>query len=273
MPLIEAPEGTVRAAWERLLPADVPTRLRAIAVLDGVLSGRVWVDALDRPSRLIVLEDADGTVYVGGDPDVAATLEGVTTRSGDLIFGFAGTDDDDPLRAAVPGEPYWRGAAIDFIDRRPEGDETAAVERALAALPDGVRAVPIDARLLSRTEWYEDTLHAFGSLERWQERAVGFGIVDGDALLAECVAGPRTAGGWLEMGVATREAHRRRGYGTLLSRLVARACESRGDRVWWNANADNAPSIAIARRIGFRSERRYDLVALRAPIGSANQGA
>jgi GNAT superfamily N-acetyltransferase len=266
MQLIEALGGAARADWERLLPADVPTRLRAIAVPDGVLSGHVWVDDLDRPSRLIILEDADGTVYVGGDadlPDVAATLEGVATRSGDLIFGFAGPDD--PVRALVPGDPYWRGEAIDFLDRRPDGDEAALVEQALAELPDGVRAVPIDARLLSQTEWYEDTLHAFGSLERWRERSVGFGIVAGDVLVAECVAGPRTAGGWLEMGVATREAHRRQGYGTLVSRLVARACEARGDRLWgtrtptmhrrWRSRAASgfAPSDATT---SWRSTRR-----------------
>jgi RimJ/RimL family protein N-acetyltransferase len=42
---------------------------------------------------------------------------------------------------------------------------------------------------------------------------------------------------------------------------VARACEARGDTVWWNANAGNAPSIAIARRIGFQRERAYEVVA------------
>jgi RimJ/RimL family protein N-acetyltransferase len=125
--------------------------------------------------------------------------------------------------------------------------------------------------VLPHTEWYEDTLHAFGSLERWESLGEGWAIAAGDELLAECTAGPRTRG-LLEMGVITREAHRRRGYGTLVSRLVARACEARGDRVWWNANAGNAPSLAIARRIGFRQERAYDLVACHTFGGAGSEG-
>jgi RimJ/RimL family protein N-acetyltransferase len=266
----DADRGRVAA----LLRAEVPTRLRALAVLDGVLAGRVWVDDLETPRGALVIEDADGTVYPAGTlhrDEVAMALDDVPTRSGDLIFGFTGSDD--PARDLVPAEPYWRGEAIDFTDRRPGPDEAAVVATAIAALPADVRVVNLDAALLRQTEWYEDTLHAFGSAERWEALAVGFGVLHSGALVAECLAGPRTGGGWLEMGVATRDAHRGRGYGTLVSRLVARSCEARGDRVWWNANAGNAPSIAIARRIGFRAERRYELVALRSPLGTAMQGA
>jgi RimJ/RimL family protein N-acetyltransferase len=256
--LTEIAPGPSDGSLESLLPADVPTRPRAIAVLDGTLNGRVWVDDPGEPRTVLVIETADGTVYAGGAvtrEQVAGALAGVETRAGDLIFGFRGSED--PLRDAVPVAPYWKGQAIDFTDRRPDGDEADVID---PALPDGIRVVPIDATVLPRTEWYEDTLHAFGSLDRWESLGAGWAVAAGEELLAECTAGPRTRG-LLEMGVVTREAHRRRGYGTLVSRLVARACEARGDRVWWNANAGNQPSLAIARRIGFRQERTYDLVA------------
>jgi hypothetical protein len=212
-----------------------------------------------------VIEDSDGTVYAGGALDaatVAATLRGVETASGDLIFGFAGPDD--PMRGWVPAEPYWRGEAVDFSDRRPPPDEDALVAR---PLPEGVRVVRLDAETLPLTEWYADTIHAAGSLERWLEVGVGFGLMADGEMLAESTAGPRCRG-LLEMGVITREAHRRQGFGTVVSFLVAQACEANGDAVWWNANAGNAPSIAIARRLGFRRERSYELVACRAPLGT-----
>jgi GNAT superfamily N-acetyltransferase len=248
-------------AIEALIRPDVPARPRALAVLDGVLAGRVWADDARRPSVALVLEDADGTVWAGGPltQDAAAKiLADVATASDDLIFGFA--DADDPLRGMLPRAPYWTGEAIDFTDRDPRGEE----EDALAATPleAGHRIVELDADTLPLIDWYEDTLRAFGSIERWLDLGVGFGVLAGDQLAAEAMAGPRTRG-LLEMGVATRERFRGRGYGTLVSRLVARACEARGDRVWWNANAANAPSIAIARRLGFRHERRYHLAACR----------
>ena len=247
---------------EGLVRADTPTRMRAVAVLDGVLAGRAWVDEPARPRAVLVIEDADGTTYAGGDLTrdvVAATLAGVPTRSGDLIFGFAGPDD--PLRDLVPQEPYWHGEAIDLVDREPTPDEDALVDR---VLEEGAHLVRLDATTLPMTEWYEDTIHAAGSLDRWLTAGIGYGVLRGGELLAEATAGPRCRG-WLEMGVITREAHRGRGYGTLVSLAVVRACEAAGDRVWWNANADNGPSLAIARRIGFRTERRYELVACRAP--------
>jgi hypothetical protein len=233
-----------------------------VAVLDGLLSGRIWADDVELPNALLVMEDADGTVYGGGTltaDAVAAALDGVATASGDLIFGFAGTED--PMRRMVPADPYWKGEAIDFTDRRPPAEEAALVAR---DLPDGARVVQLDASLLPMTEWFEDTIHAFGSAERWEELGIGYAVMIGDRMVAEAMAGPRCRG-LLEMGVVTREDQRQRGFGTLVSLLTARACEARGDRVWWNANAGNLPSLAIARRIGFSQERRYDLVACHAP--------
>lgn len=261
--LHEVPPMRVAAAGESLIRADTPARPRALAVLDGLLSGRAWADDPANPRAVLVMEDADGTVYGGGALTAEAlrsALEGVATKSGDLIFGLASSDD--PMRAMVPAEPYWRGDALDFTDRVPPADEDRLVPQ---DLPDGVRVVRLDASLLPLTEWYEDTLHAFGSAERWEELGLGYAVMIGDRMVAEAMAGPRCRR-LLEMGVVTREDHRRRGFGTLVSRLTARACEERGDRVWWNANADNAPSLAIARRIGFRHERRYDLVACHAPL-------
>jgi RimJ/RimL family protein N-acetyltransferase len=102
-------------------------------------------------------------------------------------------------------------------------------------------------------------------VERWEEHGIGCAVLVEGKVAAESIAGPRSRG-MLEMGVVTREPYRRRGYGTLASRAVARACEERGYRVWWNANSENLPSIRIARRLGFRRERRYDLVACHAPL-------
>ncbi len=268
MRLTELAPGLLPPDVDGLFPAECPTRPRAVAVLDGVLSGRIWADDRERPTALLVMEDADGTVFGGGAlaaETVAATLTGIATRSGDLIFGFAGPDD--PMRGMVPAEPYWSGTAIDFTERVAPVDEATGLE---AALPDGARVVALDAATLPLTEWYADTLHAFGSIERWGDAGVGYAVMIGDVMVAEATAGPRCRG-LLEMGVVTREPHRGRGLGTLVSRLVARACEARGDAVWWNANAGNAPSLAIARRLGFRRERAYDLVACHAPIGAGEQ--
>ena len=235
-------------------------------MLDGVLNGRVWVDDPRHPTAVVVIEDVDGTLYAGGPVTAEAlrtTLAHVETASGDLIFGFSGPDD--PLHRLVPAEPYWSGEAIDFDDRAPARAEEDALRR---PLPDGAELRRLDRHTLASIEWYADTIHAFGSVDAWERAGIGYAVMRDGRPLAECVAGPR-ARGLLEMGVVTREEHRRKGFGTLVSRAVAVACEAAGDAVWWNANAANAGSIAIARRLGFRRERRYQLVACRAPIERA----
>ena len=116
-----------------------------MAVLDGVLAGRVWADDRARPTVALVIEDSDGTVFGGGSltaSQVADTLADVETASGDLIFGFA--DGDDALRGMLPREPYWTGEAIDFTDRRPPPDEPAGPEPPL----EGMEVVALDASTL-----------------------------------------------------------------------------------------------------------------------------
>lgn len=256
--IVELDPGSIGPEIERLVPPDAPARPRALAVIDGVLAGTVWADDPAAPTWTVVVEKADGTVYVGGAISASVLDEimaGVETAAGDLIFGFAGPDD--PVRAVLPPDPYYRGEALDFTQRVPPSGEAA-----LLAAPLDVTVERIGPELLPQTEWYADTLVAYGSAERFGAQAVGYGILSEGRLVAEAIAGPRVRG-MLEMGVATRETHRGKGYGTLMSRLVARACEAAGEVVWWNANATNAPSLAIARRLGFRIERRYELFAYR----------
>jgi GNAT superfamily N-acetyltransferase len=253
-------EYSDRQAIEALIPADAPTRPRAIAVLDGVLTGQILTDGASRPAWALVVETADGTVFCGGEPSAEAArgaLASVTTRSGDFIFGFNGPED--PVRRLLPPGPYYEGRAIDFTDRIAPPDEAELLAQ---AAPDGLRLVELDAHLLPRTAWAEDTIHAFGSTEAWSERGIGRCLLDEDEVVAQGMAGPRTRG-VLEMSVWTRPSHWRHGLGTLVSLHAAAACEARGDAVWWNTNADNVGSIGIARRIGFTTERRYDLLAYR----------
>jgi RimJ/RimL family protein N-acetyltransferase len=249
-----------RQAIEAMISAAAPARPRALAVLDGVLTGMVLTDGSALPEWALVVETADGTVYGGGEvsaDSLRQAVASVKTASGDLIFGFDAPDD--PIRQLLPPNPYYTGSAIDFTERRPPADESELLgEKA----PEGLRLVELDAELLPRTEWADDTIHAFGSLEAWSERGIGHCLLAGDEVVAQATAGPRTRT-LMELGVWTRPSHRRRGLSTLVSLHAAVACEARGGVVWWNTNAENVGSIRTAMRIGFTAERRYDFVAYR----------
>ena len=209
----------------------------------------------NRPAWVTVTELSDGTTWVAGSISPATlgeVLASVEPASREIVIGFAGPND--PVRDMVPAAGRQESRAIDFPVRVPPPDDDTRL-----AVPEGVVVAPMDAELFARTAWYEDTVTAFGSVERWLELGMGMALLDASGeLLCDATAGPIIRGR-MEMGVRTAPEHRGRGYATLTSRHLARAIEARGLAPWWNTNAENTASIRVARALGFSAERPYDL--------------
>jgi len=255
----QLPARTSNVTLERLIGADWPAGQRCRGVLDGVLTGSIWVDRWPRPGWVAVTELADGTTYFGGKPDAAAVTKvfgRLAPASNEIVVGLR--SGDDPIVAVLPPRPDYDGHAIDFSARRPDPDRDALA----ATPPPGVRLAPMDVDLFRRSRWFEDTVYAFGSVERWQKLGLGVAVLLRGALVSEALAGPAIRA-TMEMGIVTHPDHRRRGYATAAANVLAAECEARGLEVWWNANADNLPSLAVARRIGFSRERRYRVLMWR----------
>jgi hypothetical protein len=49
-----------------LLPVNVPAGIRCVAVLDGIMPGRIFSDDLLQPTWAILQETTFSTIYVGG---------------------------------------------------------------------------------------------------------------------------------------------------------------------------------------------------------------
>jgi RimJ/RimL family protein N-acetyltransferase len=81
-----------------------------------------------------------------------------------------------------------------------------------------------------------------------------------DEIVSEVYSAP-CGGRIMEIGVTTREAHYGRGYATYLCAYAIRESEQRGYTTYWNSAKQNAASIALARKLGYQSEREYRLLA------------
>jgi RimJ/RimL family protein N-acetyltransferase len=90
------------------------------------------------------------------------------------------------------------------------------------------------------------------------EKGWGFCLMKGDEILCEVFASFLT-GDVMEMGVLTHKPYEGRGYGTLTCAHLVQACEAQGFQTYWNTNAQNLPSLAIARKLGYRRELPYRL--------------
>jgi GNAT superfamily N-acetyltransferase len=237
-----------------LFTDDRPIPIRMWAILDGITQGRILADDPQAPSFAVVQERAEGTAYIGGAPSRLALDEAVARlrQEQEVVVCLW---RDSPLGALLPDAPDYVGEAIDFLDRAPSVDLSR-----LAVAPAGCALRRIDrdnAPLLEGFGYYAAT---FGGIEPALQRTAGFCLVRDGLAVSEAVAGP-FARGVAEIGVGTRDGHRRQGLATIVSAAVIQDCEARGFTPFWNASQQNAPSIALARRLGFQSERPFAVLA------------
>lgn len=238
-----------------LLDPDQPAGLRAFAVLDGLIPGRILADRLPAPTWAVVQEGMDGTIFLGGQHD-AATIARVVgeLRQHDAVL--IGLWPDDPAASLLPPNPDYAGGVLEWYDR-PLGQ---GLEAYLAAVPPGCIIRPIDAEILPRCEWGDTVIRELGSAEHFFAVGLGYCLLRGDEILCESYGGP-VVRGVAELGVITNEAHRGRGYATITCAYLVQAYEAQGYQTYWNTALQNLASASVARKLGYRTERAYRLWA------------
>lgn len=250
---VQSHPDLVTDALRSLFTANMPSALRCFAMLNGDTNGRVLADDLARPTWAAVQELAyDRAIYLGGalsEPVVRGVIERVR-RDGDVALCL--WHDETRLAGWLP-PPDYDGEAIDFTDR--VGDLRAALR-----VPEGCEVRRIDAALLRRKGDYAATIASYGSEAAALAKGLGFCLMRGDDILCEAFTGPHVDG-VVELGVETREPHRGQGYATVTCAHLVHTCEGMGLTTFWNAAAQNAASIALARKLGYRRERPHRVLA------------
>ena len=244
---------------EALFAGDRPIPIRLWAILDGTIQGRILVDEPSSPTLALVQELAEGTTYIGGTitPLALAGAFALLRRYQEIVVCLW---PNDPLVSALPAAPRYEGTAIDFADRSPAIDLGQ-----LAALPSGYRLCRIEAEIVPSLAGFDYYVAMFGSVERAIQRTIGYCLMHGETIVSEAVAGPLTRG-IAEIGVGTGEAHRRQGFATATAARVIQECETLGYHAFWNAAQHNTASVALARRLGFQTERPFKVLAWSANI-------
>ena len=232
---------------------DCPIPIRLWAVLDGTIGGRIVVDSTEQPTCALVQEMTEYTTYIAGTWRQHSLLEAIALlRVTHPVVVCCWPRDD--IRHMLPTGTTYEGRAVDFTDRDP------AVELAgLGAIPPGFRLERIEDKATPSLDGFDFYVTMFGSLERALEHTICYRLFDGETVVSEAVAGP-FARGIAEIGIGTNEAYRRQGLGTITAAHVIQACEGQGYQAFWNAAETNEPSVALARRMGFRAERPFEVV-------------
>jgi RimJ/RimL family protein N-acetyltransferase len=237
-----------------LFKGDRPVPVRLWAILDGTIQGRIVVDDPNAPTLALVRELAEGTTYIGGAANAQKLDDAVSLLRQEQEVVVC-CWHNDPVISLLPPSPYYQGTAIDFTDRTPFIDL-----KQLAIAPPDYQLRRIDKEVVPLLEGFDYYISMFGSTERALEHTLGYCLLHDGRVASEAVAGPLTRG-IAEIGVGTNESYRQKGLATITAARVIQECESQGLQPFWNASEQNAPSVALAKRLGFRTERPFRVIA------------
>ena len=253
--MIQITPNQVVPAIKSMFNLNMPTGIRAFAVMAGGNNGKIFTDDPAHPLWALVWEADDGVLYRGGKYNAEVLSEAVALLrlEGIAALGFRDGDSD---MARFPLNPDAGAECFEFD--RPVG--ISDLSPYLGALPDGYSIHRMDQALLERSPKYEENLNRYGSIENFLDKGIAVSILHGDETVCEAYADMEIMG-IRELGIRTQESYRRQGFATFACAYLIKLCEESGSATYWDCAKFNLSSMALAHKLGFQNERVYKLLA------------
>jgi GNAT superfamily N-acetyltransferase len=253
--MIQISPNQVTPALKSMFNLNMPTSIRAFAVMAGGNAGKIFTDDPARPLWGLVWEADDGTLYRGGKYGRDVLSEAVTLLRQDGIVAMGFRDGDSDVDR-FPPDPEAGAECLEFD--RPVG--SSDLSPYLSMLPEGYSIHRMDRALLEKSPKREENINRYGNLENLLAHGIAVCIMHGDKIVCEAYADMDIMG-IREIGIRTQEAYRKQGFATIACAHLIKLCEKSGSHTYWDCARFNAGSIALARKLGFQNERAYKLLA------------
>ena len=198
-------------------------------------------------------------ILFGGVPD--RELVGFYPPTYKTHFALMSAKGDDPewysLIEEVYGDKATRitryGTAVDSFD----DFNMEELCKAAATLPDGYETVPIDEKLyyVCKTDPdFSDFVAQYPTWEDYRDHGMGFiCLYNGEP--ASGISSFADYEGTIELELATKVAHRRRGLAAAVSARIVLECIARGLYPSWDAA--NIASLNLSYRFGYHLDHEY----------------
>ena len=275
--------------YARLLPLVGAARFNVLfarAVLEGCVTGTVYVDDLEQPQVAYVLHPCGMSLVCGSacsepfngaltaymldharnrlTPELAQAFpdawHGVlATRLGAWLL-HAG----DPTRQGLDlkgVQKLGKERVIEWVRLNFEFDRAAFLSMPEPPLAAGLRLERAGKEVFS--PWQGSVMPRFfwDGPEHFGLNAVAFAVFDGNRPL--CVAfSAWIVDGFIEIGIETRPEARKRGLGLAACAALIRYGLSKGLVPTWSAHQENRASQVLALRLGFKETRRLPYYGL-----------
>ncbi len=253
--MIEITPRQVTAAIRALFNPSMPTAIRCFAVLGGGNAGRIFVDDVQHPSMGYVWERDDGTLYQGGMKNQASLQAMVKLLHQDGYVALSFRDGDQHINL-FPPDPQ-AGAECVELERPVRGSDLSP----FLTLPPGFTVHRMGRELIEKSPRLDETLFRYGDLENYLKTGMDVCILHGEEYVGEAGA-DMEIDGVREVGVVTEHAYRGgKGFGTLVTAHLLQWCDELGVATYWDCVKLNIGSLRIARKLGFRNECAYKILA------------
>jgi len=239
-----------------LFDSKIPNNPILFATLMGNTPGRAWVDDPGNPSQCMVRVNGL-LVFLSNGVNQAFLDEGF-----DIIKQFSHV-----VFVSRRGESTLQIPKADRILQRLEfkkydAESQSIVDSIDGDLPNGFEIQDIDKELIKKIDSREDIESYCGSLENFLEHGLGICLMQNGDIVSEAYA-PYVTTRNVELATFTKETHRGHGYATKTCAHFIQICRERGLEPYWSCDADNLASVSLARKLGFKNEREYQILMYR----------
>ncbi|MCJ7739536.1 MAG: GNAT family N-acetyltransferase [Anaerolineae bacterium] len=249
------------------------------SILDGNTRGRIFVDDPDNPAVALIWDGLIG-LFLAGTPNRAGFNRG--------LQGWFAAEPIPQAQAhgmqelALTYTPNAWAAQLPQLLRDHKLTQElrcfhthAGTPAACPELDAAYTVLPVTAELLGHEDlkgrdWLRGwILPYWPTIEMYFDKGIGYvALVDDEAVASLCVS-VFASGDALEFGTETHPVHRNHGLSTAVAAACVNSCLTRGSAPIWHCWDTNAPSIAVARKVGFHLEGKYTVYKLWIPA-SAN---
>jgi GNAT superfamily N-acetyltransferase len=256
-------------------PAYAQVIMRAVAA--GNAPGRAWVDDAREPRSVLVWDNGHCYDLAGAADNPAFTTaarelirnqiapDAVARGFGMIKVRYATADWEPVIPTLFPATLTRRERRLytfagprlpDWADRVPPGFTLAPIDEALLARAD----------LQNRERVWEEIACCWTRPALFFAHGLGVAALHEQAIVGWCT-GEYASGPDIGIGIETLEAYQRRGLATLMAAAFVARCGERGLVPYWSCWSSNAPSWAVAEKVGFALAREYPAL-----IGTLEEG-
>jgi RimJ/RimL family protein N-acetyltransferase len=235
----------------------------AHAVIEGRQEGAVFVDDPACP-RTALLCPRNGFFFPFGDPESGALDRFMPSLLAHHLV-------DKPLLLATSAA--WQRKLDSLFDVRGSRagydlpDRRVRMPHWRDQVPPGLTMERMTAAVIARWSAGIDpwVIEIWGGADTFVARCFGFCLLADDHIVSFATA-CGIGGGEAEVEVGTVPEYRNRGLATLACSAFLEECLARGLTPAWSCEAGNAPSAALARRLGFRNLEEVPVYPLAAKV-------